>query len=159
MRYLWALAVVVCGGVSLVGAGGCGDDDEGDGGTAGSAGSGGASGSGGSGGGTGGTAGGGGGSGGSTGSGGSGTGGAGGTGGGGPCQECVEGACGADWTACEADADCAEIFQCFVDQNCEATPEPRACADDCVAQSPDGETLFNPVFDCADSNCITPCGG
>ena len=157
MRYLSISAFLVCGTFSLLSVGGCGEDDDGSGGSsgAGGGGSGGASGDGGSGGGSGGSGGSAGASGGSSGSGGSGTGGA---GGGGPCQECVEQECGADWTACAADADCAQIFRCFVDQNCEATPAPRECADDCAAQNPGGGTLFDPVFTCADTDCLTPCG-
>ena len=66
-----------------------------------------------------------------------------------PCSTCVETNCGAELTACEADATCKKQLDCI-----DACAD-NACAEKCWKDFPSSKA--DDVFNCVDSKCAKEC--
>lgn len=92
----------------------------------------------------------------SGGSGGEGDAGSGGAAGGAPadaCEACFDANCAAESDACEANADCGALFDCW--DQCTETDE--ACYETCYASHTAGAPLADAMTACEQQHCATQC--
>lgn len=67
------------------------------------------------------------------------------------CEECTWVNCGTEVVACENDIHCDAILDCY--DSCYPDELQWECIDMCVGDHPDGEFLFDNLYDCTYENC------
>jgi hypothetical protein len=69
------------------------------------------------------------------------------------CEECFDTNCTTETDACEANADCGALFDCW--DQCTETDE--ACYDTCYTQHAQGAPLVDAMLDCEQQHCAVQC--